>query len=98
MAMATSPGLSTTSDELAAGPRSLIVGLLALLCVRLVALRWNVTDLFFDEAQYWAWSEEPAFGYYSKPPLDRLDHPRRDEALRDGRSVRAPALAVHAHR
>ena len=29
----------------------------------------NATDLFFDEAQYWAWSLEPAFGYYSKPPL-----------------------------
>jgi 4-amino-4-deoxy-L-arabinose transferase-like glycosyltransferase len=26
-------------------------------------------DLFFDEAQYWAWSREPAYGYFSKPPL-----------------------------
>ena len=33
------------------------------------ALSGTRTDLFFDEAQYWAWSEEPAFGYYSKPPL-----------------------------
>ena len=40
-----------------------------LLVVRLVALRYNATDLFFDEAQYWSWSLEPAFGYYSKPPL-----------------------------
>jgi 4-amino-4-deoxy-L-arabinose transferase-like glycosyltransferase len=45
------------------------IGLLALLFVRLVALHFNVTELFFDEAQYWAWSEEPAFGYYSKPPF-----------------------------
>src|SRR4029077_14439323 len=22
-----------------------------------------------DEAQYWAWSQAPAFGYFSKPPL-----------------------------
>ncbi len=44
-------------------------GLTLLLVVRLVALQLNVTDLFFDEAQYWAWSEDPAFGYYSKPPL-----------------------------
>ena len=29
----------------------------------------NGTDLFFDEAQYWAWSEDPALGYFSKPPL-----------------------------
>ena len=26
-------------------------------------------ELFFDEAQYWAWGQEPAFGYYTKPPL-----------------------------
>jgi 4-amino-4-deoxy-L-arabinose transferase-like glycosyltransferase len=44
-------------------------GLALLLAVRLVALRYNATDLFFDEAQYWYWSLEPAFGYYSKPPL-----------------------------
>ena len=40
-----------------------------LLLVRLIALRFNATDLFFDEAQYWSWGREPAFGYYSKPPL-----------------------------
>lgn len=44
-------------------------GLLGLLAVRIVALAMNRTDLFFDEAQYWFWSLEPAFGYYSKPPL-----------------------------
>ena len=47
----------------------LAVCLAGLLVVRLVALRFNGTDLFFDEAQYWTWSLEPAFGYYSKPPL-----------------------------
>jgi len=47
----------------------LLAGLLGLLAVRLVALALNGTDLFFDEAQYWTWSREPAFGYYSKPPL-----------------------------
>ena len=44
-------------------------GLGALLVARVVALAFNRTDLFFDEAQYWTWSLEPAFGYYSKPPL-----------------------------
>src|SRR5690606_20412175 len=29
----------------------------------------SVVDLFFDEAQYWAWSRDLAFGYFSKPPL-----------------------------
>ncbi len=47
----------------------LAVGLCVLLAVRLAALAFNRTDLFFDEAQYWSWSREPAFGYYSKPPL-----------------------------
>jgi len=26
-------------------------------------------DLYGDEAQYWSWSRDLAFGYYSKPPL-----------------------------
>ena len=47
----------------------LLAGLAALLCVRLLALYVNGTDLFFDEAQYWAWSQDPALGYFSKPPL-----------------------------
>ena len=50
-------------------PVRLWAGLGLLLAVRLVALKFNATDLFFDEAQYWSWSLEPAFGYYSKPPL-----------------------------
>jgi 4-amino-4-deoxy-L-arabinose transferase-like glycosyltransferase len=57
--------------------RSLVVpsfGLvLAILCVltliRLIGLKLSVVDLFFDESQYWAWSRELAFGYFTKPPL-----------------------------
>lgn len=45
------------------------MALAGLLAVRVAALSFNATDLFFDEAQYWSWSREPAFGYYSKPPL-----------------------------
>src|SRR5690606_17092404 len=48
---------------------ALIAVLGGLLVVRMVALAFNGTDLFFDEAQYWSWSLEPVFGYYSKPPL-----------------------------
>ena len=47
----------------------LLLALLGLLILRLAALAFNATDLFFDEAQYWSWAQEPAFGYYSKPPL-----------------------------
>jgi 4-amino-4-deoxy-L-arabinose transferase-like glycosyltransferase len=37
--------------------------------LRVVSLWFNSTELFFDEAQYWLWGKEPAFGYFSKPPL-----------------------------
>lgn len=37
---------------------------------------WRLAELFgdpfnlsFDEAQYWAWAQQPAFGYFSKPPM-----------------------------
>lgn len=36
---------------------------------RVVMLASNKTDLFVDEAQYWLWGQELAFGYYSKPPM-----------------------------
>ena len=51
------------------GCLKLLAVLAVLLLFRLVALYFNQTDLFFDEAQYWSWSLEPSFGYYSKPPL-----------------------------
>src|SRR5438093_1008017 len=48
----------------------LAAAILAVLTViRLVGLKLSVVDLFFDEAQYWTWSRELAFGYFSKPPL-----------------------------
>jgi 4-amino-4-deoxy-L-arabinose transferase-like glycosyltransferase len=47
----------------------LALALLAICALRIMALKFNATDLFFDEAQYWTWGQEPAFGYYSKPPL-----------------------------
>lgn len=46
------------------------VGLVAALTLYRVVLLWfNRMDLFVDEAQYWLWGQELAFGYYSKPPL-----------------------------
>ena len=36
---------------------------------RLAALATSDLDLFFDEAQYWFWSTNPDFGYFSKPPV-----------------------------
>lgn len=35
-----------------------------------VGLLWfSKMDLFVDEAQYWLWGQDLAFGYYSKPPM-----------------------------
>ncbi len=45
------------------------VCLCVLLAFRLVALKAAQIDLVMDEAQYWTWSRDFAFGYFSKPPL-----------------------------
>lgn len=47
----------------------LLCCLATLLALRLVALYTAKTDLVLDEAQYWTWSRELAFGYFSKPPM-----------------------------
>jgi len=53
------------------GSEALLLGawLAVLLAVRLVALAFNRTDLFFDEAQYWTWAQNLDWGYFSKPPV-----------------------------
>lgn len=43
--------------------------LLGILAIRIAGLALSHAELFYDEAQYWAWAQEPAFGYYTKPPL-----------------------------
>ncbi len=45
-----------------------------LFCLTAVALRWGALALSplglqGDEAQYWSWSRDLAFGYFSKPPM-----------------------------
>ncbi len=49
--------------------RMALPGVLAITALRVLLLYFNRTDLFVDEAQYWLWGQELAFGYYSKPPL-----------------------------
>lgn len=49
--------------------RGAVALVLAVTALRLVSLLVNRTDLYFDEAQYWTWAQDPDFGYYSKPPL-----------------------------
>ncbi len=43
--------------------------LAALTALRIYMLRLDLIDLYFDEAQYWAWSRSFDFGYFTKPPL-----------------------------
>lgn len=74
----------------------LLGGLGSLLCLRLVALYFNATDLFFDEAQYWTWSETPAFGYYSKPPLIAWIIGAASAVCGDGEAcIRLPSPLLH---
>jgi 4-amino-4-deoxy-L-arabinose transferase-like glycosyltransferase len=69
----------------------------ALLGLRLLAVILARTDLFFDEAQYWAWSREIAFGYFSKPPLiGWIIRAATDVCGNSEACVRAPAPILYA--
>lgn len=59
-----------TSTRLFAPSLALTAALLAApTVIRYIGLHYSVVDLFFDESQYWSWSRDLAFGYFSKPPL-----------------------------
>ena len=48
----------------------LTLGILALLLtVRVAGVIASPLNLYADEAQYWRWSQDLAWGYYSKPPM-----------------------------
>ncbi len=54
------------------GARAFGLGLAAIALVtlwRVALLPFDRADLYVDEAQYWFWGRELAWGYYSKPPL-----------------------------
>jgi 4-amino-4-deoxy-L-arabinose transferase-like glycosyltransferase len=64
---------ATASLSEDASPRPWLAPLLvvvsAVLAARIATLIGSPLSLQGDEAQYWTWSREIAFGYYSKPPL-----------------------------
>ena len=37
--------------------------------LKIIYIIFGRSSLFFEEAQYWLWSQHPALSYYSKPPL-----------------------------
>ncbi len=47
----------------------LVLVLAGLLTIRLIGLFVAPWGLHGDEAQYWAWSQDLDFGYFSKPPM-----------------------------
>ncbi len=49
--------------------RILLLSLSFLILLKVVALYYTNFDLFGDEAQYWLWSKNLDYGYFSKPPL-----------------------------
>jgi 4-amino-4-deoxy-L-arabinose transferase-like glycosyltransferase len=53
-----------------ARPVLALAGLLLLLSLYRVWVILHLgLDPYVDEAYYWGWAQQPAFGYYSKPPL-----------------------------
>lgn len=54
-------------------PRRPVLALLgvvaALTLYRVAVIHHLEIDPYVDEAYYWGWAQQPAFGYYSKPPL-----------------------------
>ena len=51
------------------GDTIVVVSLLLLAFFRIAYLWWASLGLVGDEAYYWDWSRQPAWGYYSKPPM-----------------------------
>ena len=40
-----------------------------LICIKIISVHLTNFNMFGDEAQYWLWSKNLDFGYFSKPPL-----------------------------
>lgn len=75
----------------------LLAALVVLTAYRLAARAAVAPELHFDEAQYFAWSLEPAFGYFSKPPLVAWAIAAARAVCGDGEScIRAPSVLAFA--
>ncbi len=66
------PSATPDTGSRDAGSSAFRLGLAGIALVtlwRVALLPFDRTDLYADEAQYWFWGQELAWGYYSKPPL-----------------------------
>lgn len=70
----------------------------AITVLRLVLLAFDRAEVFVDEAQYWFWGQNLAFGYYSKPPLIGWVIRASTELLQSDSAfaLRLPAPLFHA--
>jgi len=64
---------------------------------RIGALLGQAPNLSFDEAQYWAWSQSFAFGYFSKPPLVAWAIAAATSVCGEGEAcIKLPSTLAHA--
>ena len=93
------PTDSIGSARLQAGRHALAAGalVLGLTALRVLALALSDLDLHGDEAQYWSWAQDPAFGYFSKPPMVAWIIAATTAACGDGEfCVRLASPLIHA--
>ncbi|UUX48421.1 glycosyltransferase family 39 protein [Nisaea acidiphila] len=75
----------------------LLIALAALTAARLAVLGFSTLGLHGDEAQYWSWSRDLAWGYYTKPPLIAFVISAAEAICGDGTAcIRAPSPPLHA--
>jgi 4-amino-4-deoxy-L-arabinose transferase-like glycosyltransferase len=85
-------GASVASGRFA----TFLIALALIAAFRLLALALNGTDLYMDEAQYWAWSQDLALGYFSKPPLIAWIIHGATAVCGDGEAcIRIPSVTLH---
>lgn len=79
-------------------PLAWLAALVAALTIfRLIVLWTTPLNLGPDEAQYWSWSLDPAFGYFSKPPMIAWIIGLTTGACGDGEAcIRVGAPLMHA--
>lgn len=85
-------------NKLESHPRlALALALIALLAWRFLAARDANLNLSIDEAQYFLWSLEPAWGYFSKPPMIAWTIALSTALCGDSEAcIRLPALLLFA--
>jgi len=75
----------------------LLLAVGALTAVRLAVLGFSSLGLHGDEAQYWSWSRDLAWGYYTKPPLIAFVIAAAENVCGSGTAcIRAPSPLLHA--